>query len=167
MDHQLITFNIMSINYNKQTMLISEYEPKPGGTKPKYPLAMLEDVNYPNVEWSIQYVKGSIVDKVSTSSTGYSALQVEILLKRKALTTVNIMILPGTMICLQSFNTFFIRINDPLRIQFAISTLLTLILFLVMVIKFLPIQSEQALIETFFTNLTLTVFSIQLFVLIS
>lgn len=34
-------------------MLISEYEPKPGGTKPKYPLAMLEDVNYPNVEWSI------------------------------------------------------------------------------------------------------------------
>lgn len=94
-------------------------------------------------------------------------MNVKLMVKRQAYTTVNIMILPGAMICLQSFNTYFIKINDALRIQFGISTLLTLILFLVMVIKFLPIQNENALIETFFTNLILTVFSIQIFILIS
>lgn len=60
-------------------------------------------------------------------------------LKRKALTTTNIMIFPGIVICLSTFNTYLINIQDNLRIQFSSATLLTLILFLTMIIKFIPL----------------------------
>lgn len=76
------------------------------------------------------------------------------------------MFIPGMMISIQSFNTFFIKIEAPLRIQFATATLLTLIMFLIMITKFIPITSEDPLMELLFLRLVSSVFMIEVFIIL-
>lgn len=87
-------------------------------------------------------------------------------IRRNGKTSVNVMFIPGMMISIQSFNTFFIKIEAPLRIQFATATLLTLIMFLIMITKFIPITSEDPLMELLFLRLVSSVFMIEVFIIL-
>ena len=87
-------------------------------------------------------------------------------IQRKGYTTVHVMYIPGILVSFLSLITFFIKIEDPLRVQFTTTTLLTLIMFLVMITRFLPITNDKPIMEVLFANLVVIVFSVDVFVIL-
>lgn len=94
----------------------------------------------------------------------HTVINVEMFVSRKADSIIKIIVMPGIILTIQSLSSYFIQINSDLRIQFTTSILLSLILYLVMVIKLLPIQSEFSNMEQLF--LVLTVYLSLLLILI-
>ena len=94
----------------------------------------------------------------------HTVINVEMFVSRKADSIIKIIVMPGVILTIQSLSSYFIQINSDLRIQFTTSILLSLILYLVMVIKLLPIQSEFSNMEQLF--LVLTVYLSLLLILI-
>lgn len=63
------------------------------------------------------------------------------------MSTINVMYLPAVMVSSLALFSYFIPIDQVVRIQFTTTLLLTLIMLLLMVTRFLPITSEDPLIE--------------------
>lgn len=81
------------------------------------------------------------------------------------MSAVNIMFFPAILVSTLALFSYFIPVNNIVRIQFTTTLLLTLIMLLLMVNRFLPITNEFPFIEQIFLGLISIVFSVDFFVI--
>lgn len=120
-----------------------------------------------NIQWKLDSYCSNPVQKQTLQQTGItvSCLDYQVTICRKGMSAINIMYFPALLVSTLALFSYFIPIQNVVRIQFTTTLLLTLIMLLLMVNRFLPITDENPYIEQIFLGLICMIFSVDFFVI--